>query len=75
MRNIFSGQLRLVFTADVYEDRYEAKYFGLPVVRNLYTGNMVLEMIQQEASEETSKWGTHENIQTPQRQNVPSSFG
>ena len=35
-----------MFTADLYKERYGAKYLGWPVVRYLYTRNRVLKMIR-----------------------------
>ena len=34
-----------MFTADLYKERYGAKYLGWPVVRYLYTRTMVLKVI------------------------------
>ena len=39
------GLERLVFTADMYQERYGAKYLGWPVVRYLYTRIRVLKII------------------------------
>ena len=44
-KHLFWATTSCIYT-DVYEDRYEAKYFGLPVVRNLYISNIVLKMIR-----------------------------
>ena len=40
-----SGLICLVLTADIYKDKYGAKYFGLPVVRYLCIRTRVLKMI------------------------------
>ena len=39
------GLERLVFTTDLYKERYSAKYLAWPVVRHLYTRTVVLNVI------------------------------
>ena len=46
MRNKFLGLECLVFTADLYKERYGAKYLGWPLVRHLYTRTRVLKIIR-----------------------------
>ena len=49
MRNLeehIFGFERLVFTADLYKERYGVKYLGWPVVRYLSTRTRVLKIIQ-----------------------------
>ena len=49
MRNLeeqIFGLEHLVFTADLYKERYGAKYLGWPVVRYLYTRTRVMKIIR-----------------------------
>ena len=48
MRNLEEqmGLECLVFTTDLYKERYGAKYLGWPVARYLYTRTRVLKIIR-----------------------------